>query len=155
MCSFNFEAVNPRSLKSVLILLSQILGPLGQIWVFYKFGWVFYKFTENGEFFNGWFLPLRGKNRDACHQVDFQFERHYQHYQMCNFLHYLLEGAAWKACLAKNPTSWWTCTAFRSVVYAMVLTLDRPQRWGVQPLNQWFFDVFQNFEGNGQQWFWG
>ena len=25
--------------------------------------------------------------------------------------------------------------------------------WGVQPLNQWFFDGFQNFEGNGQQWF--
>ena len=33
---------------------------------FYKFGWVFYKFTENGEFFNRWFLLLRGKNRDAC-----------------------------------------------------------------------------------------
>ena len=29
MCSFNFYAVNPMSLKSVLVLLAQILGPLG------------------------------------------------------------------------------------------------------------------------------
>ena len=58
--------MNARSLKSVLVLLAQILGPFGQTWVFYKFGWVFYKFTENGEFFNRWFLLLRGKNRDAC-----------------------------------------------------------------------------------------
>ena len=66
MCSFNFQAVNPRSLKSVLVLLAQILGPFGQSWVFHKFGWVFHKLTENGEFLNRWFLLLRDKNRDAC-----------------------------------------------------------------------------------------
>ena len=26
--------------------------------------------------------------------------------------------------------------------------------WGSNHWNQWFFDGFQNFEGNGQQWFW-
>ena len=25
--------------------------------------------------------------------------------------------------------------------------------WGSNHWNQWFFDGFQNFEGNGQQWF--
>ena len=29
MCSFNFKAVSPLSLKSVLVLLTQILGPFG------------------------------------------------------------------------------------------------------------------------------
>ena len=60
MCSFNFKAVNPRSLKSVLVLLvlAQILGPFGQTWVFHKFRWVFHKFTENGKFYIGGFLPL-------------------------------------------------------------------------------------------------
>ena len=60
MCSFNFKAVNPRSLKSVLVLLAQILGSFGQIWVIHKFGWVFHKFIENGEFYLGWFQSLTG-----------------------------------------------------------------------------------------------
>ena len=54
--------MNPRSLKSVLVLLAQILGPFGQNWVFHKFGWVF---TENGEFYMEWFHSVRDKNRDA------------------------------------------------------------------------------------------
>ena len=58
--------MNPRSLKSVLVLLAQILGPFGQIWVFHKFGWVFHKFTENGEFYIVRILTIRHKNRDAC-----------------------------------------------------------------------------------------
>ena len=78
-----------------------------QSWVFYKFGWVFYKFTENGEFLNGWFLPLRGKNRDACtwhcaHHIiiiittnttSLLLYTHHHHHQqhdplcMCNVLH--------------------------------------------------------------------
>ena len=58
--------MNARSLQSVLVLLAQILGPFGQTWVFHKFGWVLHKFTENGEFFNRWFLLLRDNNRDAC-----------------------------------------------------------------------------------------
>ena len=58
--------MNPRSLKSVLVLLAQILGPFGQIWVFHKFGWVFHKFTENGEFYIVRILTIRRKNRDAC-----------------------------------------------------------------------------------------
>ena len=57
--------MNPRSLKSVLVLLAQILGPFGQIWVFHKFGWVFHKFTENGEFYIVRILTIRRKNRDA------------------------------------------------------------------------------------------
>ena len=58
--------MNPRSLKSVLVLLAQILGPFGQIWVFHKFGWVFHKFTENGEFYIVRILTIRHKNRDVC-----------------------------------------------------------------------------------------
>ena len=71
MCTFNFQAVNPWSLKSVLVLLALILGPFGQIWVFHKFGWVFHKFTENGEFYKVWFhTTTRGKNRDAWPEIE-------------------------------------------------------------------------------------
>ena len=67
-CHFKFQFLwnlSPRSLKPVLVLLAQILGPFGQTWVFHKFGWVFHKFTENGEFYKVWFHTIRGKNRDA------------------------------------------------------------------------------------------
>ena len=57
--------MNAQSLQSVLVLLAQILGPFGQIWVFHKFGWVFHKFTENGEFYIVRILTIRHKNRDA------------------------------------------------------------------------------------------
>ena len=56
-------------MQSVLVLLAQILFPFGQTWVFHKFGWVFHKFTENGEFYNRWFLLVRDKNRDACTDI--------------------------------------------------------------------------------------
>ena len=32
-----------------------------QTWVFHKFGWVLHKFTENGEFYIGWFHSLTGR----------------------------------------------------------------------------------------------
>ena len=48
--------------RSLAVILKTKLSELS---FFYKFGWVFYKFTENGEFLNGWSLPLRDKNRDA------------------------------------------------------------------------------------------
>ena len=60
-----FRLFNVWSLKSVLVLLAQILGPFGQNWVFHKIGWVFHKFTENGEFYIGWFHSLIGII-DAC-----------------------------------------------------------------------------------------
>ena len=66
--------MNPRSLKSVLVILAQILGPFGQIWVFHKFGWVFHNFTENGEFYIVRILTIRHKNRDACHWYFRQIE---------------------------------------------------------------------------------
>ena len=40
----------------------EFTGPWScQTWVFHIFGWVFHKFTENGEFYKGWFLPLTGR----------------------------------------------------------------------------------------------
>ena len=43
--------------------------------------------------------------------------------------------------------------------FSMVLTtLDHHHWmffWGPNHWCQWFFDGFQNFEGNGQRWFWG
>ena len=58
--------MNPWSLKSVLVLLAQILSPFGQTWVFHNFGWVFHKFSENGEFY---IHTITHKNRDACTQL--------------------------------------------------------------------------------------
>ena len=56
---------------------------LSDLIFFYKFGWVFHKFTENGEFYIGWFLPLTGIIETPVQEYKILREEHYNKTCVC------------------------------------------------------------------------